>query len=746
MKYIKYLLFALICLFSFNIVFAANEITVDSMIPVYDENSGVIVTEENGEHSVIFNDKDQSVKYNVVLKNNTNKDIPIDNLTLPTPTEDFLKYELTGLNSGDVIKANSTKDVVILLETIKTEGWGRNFDIELTAAVNLDSSVLNPNTNDFVVILFILSIVFGCSVFVLKNKKVARYGILIIGFFSVVPYINADKQYIVPIKINVSFESQNVMKSNSCEYYGEYQESWNCDDFWAYNLYIQNFYFENEFTEIQDYAYRFDVSEDQNEKVIAYLIENKDDAEKFDLHIQADGIIYANKDASFYFADFYNIKEIGNIQGFDTSLVTDMSYMFFNTGSSNSEISLDLSNFETSNVTNMSCMFFNFGNPNSEFILNLDSFDTSNVTDMSRMFYNIRVKDLDISSLNTSNVINMSGMFNHYGYNVENLVLDLSNFDTSRVTDMSYMFFNVGYNSVNLTLDLSSFDTSSVTDMSWMFSQMGSNVPNLSIDLSSFDTSNVTDMSRMFSSAGQYSTNLILDLSSFDTSNVISMSNMFSYVGRNSTNFVLDVSNFDTSKVEYMNWMFNSTGQYASDFKLDVSNFDTSNVIDMGYMFNGTGYSSPDFVLDISNFDTGNVKNMTGMFYNTGYNSLVFTLDVSNFNTSNVETMDAMFHNAGYNSKIFNIDTSNFDMTKVKEASSMFNGAGYNSTKLITSITINKNNFANTYDYSNMFKNVAIKPGTGITVNYTSATNSLVTKMISTKTAGANVVKGVQVD
>ena len=151
MKKIKYFLFSLICMFCCGIVFAKNEISVEKMIPVSDENSGVIVTEENGVHSVIFNDIDQSVKYNIVLKNNTNKDIPIENLMLPKPTEDFLKYELTGLNSGDIIKANSTKDVVISLEIVKTEGWGRNFDIELTAAVNLDSSVLNPNTNDFVV-------------------------------------------------------------------------------------------------------------------------------------------------------------------------------------------------------------------------------------------------------------------------------------------------------------------------------------------------------------------------------------------------------------------------------------------------------------------------------------------------------------------------------------------------------------------------------------------------------------------
>ena len=167
MKKIKYFLFSLICMFCCGIVFAKNEISVEKMIPVYDENSGVIVTEENGVHSVIFNDIDQSVKYNIVLKNNTNDDISLQNIILPQSPEAFFVYELTGVGEDAVLKANSTKDVVLSLETIKTEGWGRNFDIELTAAVNLDSSVLNPNTNDFVVILFILSVVFGCSVFVL---------------------------------------------------------------------------------------------------------------------------------------------------------------------------------------------------------------------------------------------------------------------------------------------------------------------------------------------------------------------------------------------------------------------------------------------------------------------------------------------------------------------------------------------------------------------------------------------------
>ena len=602
MSKLKYFIFVCVCFFSTCVVFANDEISIESMISVYDVNSGVIVTEENGEHSVIFNDKDQSVKYNIVLKNNTNKDIPIDNLMLPKPSEDFLKYELTGLNSGDIIKANSTKDVVISLETVKTEGWGRNFDIELTAAVNLDSSVLNPNTNDFVVILFILSIVFGCSVFVLKNKKVARYGILIIGFFSVVPYINADKVYMVPIKINVSFESQNVMEKSYKLVWNDFLDEYIGEEhyFWKYNEKILNIYIQNEINEIIDYAYKFDVSEKQDSKVIAYLVENVDDSNYYDLYLQADGIIYLNTDSSAYFANMNYLKSIDNIEGLDTSNVTDMSYMFSHTG------------------------------------------------------YYSEYFTLDISNLDTSNVTNMDGMFSYTGYSNPNFTLDVSNFDTSNVTNMGAMFMRTGYNSTNFTLDVSNFDTSNVTDMHQMFFYTGYSNPNFTLDVSNFDTSNVTDMGAMFSYTGYNSTNFTLDVSNFDTSNVTDMLQMFSYTGYNSTNFTLDVSNFDTSNVTNMLYMFWRTGYNSTKFTLDVSSFDTSNVTNMQGMFSHTGYSNPNFTLDVSNFDTRNVNNMSGMFSYTGYNSTNFTLDVSNFDTSKVGNMAEMFMCTGYNSTKFN--------------------------------------------------------------------------------------------
>ena len=96
---------------------------------------------------------------------------------------------------------------------------------------------------------------------------------------------------------------------------------------------------------------------------------------------------------------------------------------------------------------------------------NLEGLDTSNVTDMGAMFRDAsRLTSLDVSTWDTGNVTAMRSMFNGASSLTS---LDVSNWDTGNVTYMSYMF----YNASNLTsLDVSNWDTSKVTNMSLMFS------------------------------------------------------------------------------------------------------------------------------------------------------------------------------------------------------------------------------------------------------------------------------------
>ena len=60
MKKINYLLFSILCLFSFSIVFA-EEVVIKSITPSYDKTCTIEVTEEENLHSVIFNDKNQKL-------------------------------------------------------------------------------------------------------------------------------------------------------------------------------------------------------------------------------------------------------------------------------------------------------------------------------------------------------------------------------------------------------------------------------------------------------------------------------------------------------------------------------------------------------------------------------------------------------------------------------------------------------------------------------------------------------------
>ena len=200
-----------------------------------------------------------------------------------------------------------------------------------------------------------------------------------------------------------------------------------------------------------------------------------------------------------------------DLSEFDTSQVTDMSYMFYEC---NKLTGLDLSHFNTGNVTDMNHMF-DFSNGITS--LNLSNFNTSNVTDMSCMFgdsYWVTAEErdhgltrLDLSSFDTANVTNMSGMFAGCSSLMELIFGD--HFDTGKVTDMSFMFTNCRKLSY---LDVSGFKTNNVKDMWAMFSGCSSLTE---LAVSGFDTGKVTRVGSMF---GVCESLTNLDLSGFDLS------------------------------------------------------------------------------------------------------------------------------------------------------------------------------------------------------------------------------------
>ena len=332
-----------------------------------------------------------------------------------------------------------------------------------------------------------------------------------------------------------------------------------------------------------DAKYNKDISSKQDGSVMLWYTD-KDNNSLYEVSIGSEnGSLEANTNGSGMFSYLDNVDTL-DLTGLDTSNMTSMSYMFYNSNSlksinlsnfNTSKLlyannmfngctsleSLDLSNFNTSKVTNFSNMFRDCQKMKE---INLSNFDTSSATTFANLFHNCSsLTTLDLSSFNTNKVTYMGSMF----YNCSSLTsLDLSNFNTSNVINMGYGMF---YNCKSLKeLDLSNFDTKKAIDFSDMFNGCSS-LEN--IELSSFDTTNATNMANMFYNCKSLKQ---LDLSSFNTSKVTNMSKMF--LQNNEINTIYVSEKWNTSNVTSSSLMFHSCTSLVGAVPFDSSKTDIS--------------------------------------------------------------------------------------------------------------------------------------------------------------------------
>jgi surface protein len=281
------------------------------------------------------------------------------------------------------------------------------------------------------------------------------------------------------------------------------------------------------------------------------------------------------------FSECSNITTIPNINNWDVSNITNMSFVFNGT-----QFNSDISNWDVSNVSTMTAMF-----NNSSFNQPLNQWNVSGVTNMSFMFQGSEFNQ-DISGWNISNVTTMGSLFSSTPFNQ-----DISGWDVSNVTYMSDMFAsNTVFNQ-----NISGWDVSSVNNMGNMFY----NATSFNQPIGGWIVSGVTNMGSMFWDATSFNQ----DISGWDVSNVgdYGMYGMFN----GATSFNQDISGWDVSNVGIygMYGMFRN----ATSFNQNIGNWDTSNVTNMDEMF----YGASSFNKDLSgwcvplipslpyNFDTG---------------------------------------------------------------------------------------------------------------------------------------------
>ncbi|WP_170309806.1 BspA family leucine-rich repeat surface protein, partial [Seonamhaeicola maritimus] len=215
-------------------------------------------------------------------------------------------------------------------------------------------------------------------------------------------------------------------------------------------------------------------------------------------------------------AAFNNCTALGGGTGnwnWDTSTITDMSYMFLNATNFNQNIG----SWNTASVTNMRDMF----NGASSFNQNIGALNTANVLNMRNMFQNASSFNQDIGTWNTSNVTSMFGMFQEATSFNENI----GNWDTGNVTIMRSMFEGA----INFNQNIGAWNTSSVTIMTAMFYGASS----FNQDNGGWDTSNVTSMLAMFYEAVSFDQ----DLGNWNVENLVDASNMFLEVTLSTQNY-----------------------------------------------------------------------------------------------------------------------------------------------------------------------------------------------------------------
>jgi len=223
------------------------------------------------------------------------------------------------------------------------------------------------------------------------------------------------------------------------------------------------------------------------------------------------------------------ILKYGYISIWDTSLITDMSYLFkcknHFEDTCKYKFNDDISNWNVSNVTNMRGMF------SSCYLFN-QPLNTHKVT---------RNDDSTYIAWDVSNVINMQSMFG----GARSFIQPLNNWNVSNVENMIGMFSGC-----------------------YKFNQ----------PLEKWDISKVEWCFNMFAEAKSFNQ----PLNKWNLSNKVYMTNcMFS----GAISFNQNLNNWKLSNVHHTRYMFKN----AESFNQNINEWDMSNIDDMNYMFEGSG-------------------------------------------------------------------------------------------------------------------------------------------------------------
>lgn len=439
------------------------------------------------------------------------------------------------------------------------------------------------------------------------------------------------------------------------------------------------------------------------------------------------GFVFTNRTQLDTAIDLWISNEVeariqyGKINSWDVSAITNMSGLFLNKTTFNS----DILKWDVSNVTTMASMFSGA----TAFNQDLNAWITSEVTDMNNMFKDAISFNQELSSWNVTSVLDMSNMFNGatsfnqplgawFPTSVTNMsgmfsgatsydqpivfsipqVSDMTNFlgttgGASAVTlsQTNYQFLLVVFAGQSLQSNVTFSGGNSTYSSDGAISQKA-------VLVAAPNNWTITDggvSGYAFDDLAELQTGVNLWISdnaaalvaygpinTWDVSAVTDMTALF----KDKTTFNDDISAWNVSNVTNMYQMFNN----ADAFNQDISSWNVSNVTDMRFIFTGADdFNQPlnawvttsliqmrsAFALATSfnkNINSWNVSGVTDMSYVFGGASS-FNQPLNNWDVSNVTTFNGMFTAAtAFNKPLNNWDTSNvIDMYQLFSGTSM---------------------------------------------------------------------------
>ncbi len=291
----------------------------------------------------------------------------------------------------------------------------------------------------------------------------------------------------------------------------------------------------------------------------------------------------------------FNLKEIKGIEDWDTSKVTNMSYIFSYAASraNGGTITLDLSKWDVANVERMYMGFYEFGTALDEININIEGWNSSKLTDTTELFRNLgtnaKTVNITIKDINLSAVTKVDYWFYRVGNYSENVNVEIDGMSMGSLKNPRYMFESFADNAGKVKLYMNDIYWPRVNDVFHFMDYAVTKGNDVEIILSNWKFEDLTNTNEMFYYMAHDANKLVFECTNFEMPNTTSMATLFYGIGVGAKDITFKVKNLDTSSLQNASNMFKNIGRNTEKMVVEgIDEIDFSGTTDIYDLFEGS--------------------------------------------------------------------------------------------------------------------------------------------------------------